>query len=254
MVVSSAATMPARAPASIAMLHTVMRPSIDSARIAAAGEFDRVAGAASGADLADDGQHDVFGRDSRAASCHRHAQACSSPSWRAGDCVAITCSTSRRADADARARRRRRACRYASRRTPRSCPAASRPLPDRSRGRCPGVVTEREVGLGAVFLDVCVERGRPAVREIGSAMPSCPIACGRRVVVGGGHDRTACAKLRVQRCASLRRPAGWSLHAPGDGRCRASAVPSSSERTTWLVPEFVVQVAREHLKRAAVAG
>ena len=34
MVVSSTATMPARAPASIAMLHKVMRPSIDSARIA----------------------------------------------------------------------------------------------------------------------------------------------------------------------------------------------------------------------------
>ena len=33
MVVSSTATMPARAPASIAMLQTVMRPSIDSARI-----------------------------------------------------------------------------------------------------------------------------------------------------------------------------------------------------------------------------
>jgi hypothetical protein len=35
MVVSSAATKPTRAPASIAMLQTVMRPSIDSARIAA---------------------------------------------------------------------------------------------------------------------------------------------------------------------------------------------------------------------------
>ena len=33
-VLSSTATMPARAPASIDMLHTVMRPSIDSARMA----------------------------------------------------------------------------------------------------------------------------------------------------------------------------------------------------------------------------
>ena len=33
MVVSSTATKPIRAPASIAMLHTVMRPSIDSERI-----------------------------------------------------------------------------------------------------------------------------------------------------------------------------------------------------------------------------
>jgi hypothetical protein len=33
MVVSSTATMPARAPASMAMLQTVMRPSIDSERM-----------------------------------------------------------------------------------------------------------------------------------------------------------------------------------------------------------------------------
>ena len=46
--------MPARAPPSIDMLQTVMRPSIDSARIASPAIFDDVAGAAGGADLADD--------------------------------------------------------------------------------------------------------------------------------------------------------------------------------------------------------
>jgi hypothetical protein len=62
MVVSSTATRPARAPASMAMLHTVMRPSMLGTD-GAAGEFDGVAGAAGGADAADDGQHDVLGRE-----------------------------------------------------------------------------------------------------------------------------------------------------------------------------------------------
>ncbi len=59
--VSSGAIRPARAPASIDMLQTVMRPSIDSARIAVAGVLDDVAGAAGGADLADDRQDHVLG-------------------------------------------------------------------------------------------------------------------------------------------------------------------------------------------------
>jgi hypothetical protein len=67
MVVSSAATKPTRAPASMAMLHTVMRPSIDRPRIALPAEFDGVAVAAGGADAADDGQHHILRRDARRA-------------------------------------------------------------------------------------------------------------------------------------------------------------------------------------------
>ena len=46
--------MPARAPASIDMLQTVMRSSMSSARIVVAAVLDDVAGAAGDADLADD--------------------------------------------------------------------------------------------------------------------------------------------------------------------------------------------------------
>ena len=55
--------MPQRAPASIDILHSVSRPSIDSARIARAGKFDGVAGRAVGADMGDDREHDVLGGD-----------------------------------------------------------------------------------------------------------------------------------------------------------------------------------------------
>ena len=58
--------MPARAPASIDMLQTVMRSSIEKLRITRAGVFDHVAGAAVGADLADQIQNDVLGRHAAA--------------------------------------------------------------------------------------------------------------------------------------------------------------------------------------------
>ena len=92
MVVSSTATKPMRAPASMAMLQRVMRPSIDRPDGAAA-ELDGVAVAACRADGADDGQSDVLGGDALAQRpstatsmvfdffCSRH--------W-----VASTCSTS----------------------------------------------------------------------------------------------------------------------------------------------------------------
>ena len=59
--VSSGAIRPARAPASIDMLQTVMRPAIDRPRITLAGILDHVAGAAGGADLADDREDHVLG-------------------------------------------------------------------------------------------------------------------------------------------------------------------------------------------------
>ena len=86
--------MPARAPASIAMLQTVMRPSMRSARIGGAGELDRVAGAAGGADLADDRQHDVLRAAARAELALDRAPAGSSPCFASSVCVASTCSTS----------------------------------------------------------------------------------------------------------------------------------------------------------------
>ena len=70
-VVSSGATMPARAPASIDMLQTVMRSSIDIAAMAAARVLDHVAGAAAGADRRDDREDHVLGGDARAARARR---------------------------------------------------------------------------------------------------------------------------------------------------------------------------------------
>ena len=61
--VASGATIPQRPPASIDMLHSVMRPSMDSARIVLAAEFDGVALRSVGADMRDDGESDVFGAD-----------------------------------------------------------------------------------------------------------------------------------------------------------------------------------------------
>ena len=177
------ATRPARAPASIAMLQTVMRPSIDSARIARAGELDRVAGAAGGADLADDGQHDVLGGARRAAARRRPAPACSSPSWPAASAWPAR-ARPRWCRCRARARRRRRAWRCASRRRPPSCPAASRPAPGPITCTMPWrLVVHVEVASmpNSSQLSSSVST---CSREIGSAMPSCrgrwSARCGRR--------------------------------------------------------------------------
>ena len=59
--VSSGATMPARAPASIDMLQTVMRSSIESARTAEPRYSIDVAGGAARADPRDQGQDQVLG-------------------------------------------------------------------------------------------------------------------------------------------------------------------------------------------------
>ena len=61
--------MPARAPPSMDMLQTVMRPSMERRANGFAGVFDHVAGAAADADFADDGENDVFGGDAVAGAC-----------------------------------------------------------------------------------------------------------------------------------------------------------------------------------------
>ena len=57
--------MPQRAPASIDMLHSVSRPSIDSARIAEPANSMAWPRRAVGADMRDDREHDVLGGDAR---------------------------------------------------------------------------------------------------------------------------------------------------------------------------------------------
>ena len=68
---SSGATIPARAPASIDMLQTVMRSSIDIARIAEPGVLDGVADAAAGADRRDDREDHVLGGHAGAECARR---------------------------------------------------------------------------------------------------------------------------------------------------------------------------------------
>ena len=60
-VVSSGAIIPARAPPSMDMLQTVIRPSIDSARMAVAAVLDDRADAAADAERPDDAEHQVLG-------------------------------------------------------------------------------------------------------------------------------------------------------------------------------------------------
>ena len=68
---SSGAIMPARAPASIDMLHTVMRPSMVSRGDGRAGVLDDVPGAAEDADLRNDGQDHVLRGYAETRACRR---------------------------------------------------------------------------------------------------------------------------------------------------------------------------------------
>ena len=91
---SSGATSPARAPASIDMLHTVMRPSIESDADRRAAVLDDRADAAAGADAGDDREDDVLGGDAGAAASPSTVIAIV-PGFACGSvCVASTCSTS----------------------------------------------------------------------------------------------------------------------------------------------------------------
>ena len=86
--------MPARAPASMLMLQTVIRPAMSSAADRLAGIFDHVPGAARGADLADDRQHDVLRRARPAPACRPPRTSMFFAGFCSSVCVASTCSTS----------------------------------------------------------------------------------------------------------------------------------------------------------------
>ncbi len=76
------------------MLQTVIRPSIDERADRRAGELDRVAGAAGGADRADDRQHDVLGRAAARQACPSTLTSMFFALRASSVCVASTCSTS----------------------------------------------------------------------------------------------------------------------------------------------------------------
>ena len=81
---------------------------------------------------------------------------------------------------------------------------------------------EREVRLRAELARCSRPASRPAAREIGSRMPCVPVAssacCGRR----SRRSSSTRHGLRPGQLAGLRTPAGWSLRAPGGGRCRGA--------------------------------
>ena len=186
-----------------------------------AGELDRVAGAAGGADPADDGQHDVLGGDAA-----RQARRRPSTSM-----FFIFFATRRLrgqhvldlggADAEA----------PGSANAPwvLVCESPQTTVMPGSVAPCSGPITWTmpwrrslmskygdaelaRVGVERLDLQPRDRIGDAAATRVG----------GRHVVVGRGHDwrrrATACARP----AAGPRRPAGWSLRAPGGGRCRAA--------------------------------
>ena len=216
---SSTATMPARAPASIAMLHTVMRRFHRQRADRLAGELDRVAGAAGGADAADDRQHEVLAVTPRP----------SRPSTRISIEFALRDDQALRGEhvldlggADAERERGERAVRARVRVAAHDRHARQRRAllrPDHVDDAL-APVEEREVRLRAARLDVGVERLDLRARDrIADALR--PVR-GRRVVVGGGDDRRARQGLRPARLAGPRTPAGWSPRGRDGGRCTAA--------------------------------
>ena len=103
--VASGATIPQRAPASIDMLHSVSRPSIDKARIALPANSIAWPVRAAGADVRDDRECDVFRRHS---GCDLAVD---------GDAHAFGLSSARSSASSAHARLRTRRCRTHKRRS-----------------------------------------------------------------------------------------------------------------------------------------
>ena len=215
--------MPARAPASIAMLQTVMRPSIDSARIALPANSIAWPVPPAVPILPMIGQHDVLGGARRGRARPRPAPA------------SFFAFFVQQASAwPARARLRRCRCRCAS--APKApcvlvCESPQTTVMPGSVAPCSGPITctmpwrlsqEREIGLGAELVACCASSVSTcsARDRIGDAAAS--QSRGRHVVVGRRRRSSRCATACGRRASGLRRPAGSSPRAPGGGRCRAA--------------------------------
>ena len=166
-----------------------MRPSIDSAADGRAGELDGVAGAAGGADPADDGQHDVLGRDAAgelALDLDQHVlRLLGQQRLRRHHVLDL-------AGADAVRQRAERAV-----------GGGVRVAADHGHAGQGGALLgpdhvddalalgqERKVGGRAELADVPVQRDDLLLADrVGDAVVAALPAGGRRVVVGGGHDR-----------------------------------------------------------------
>ena len=189
---SSGAIMPALAPASIDMLHTVMRPSIDSARMAEprySTMWPMPPPVPMRPMMARMMSLAVTPAGSVAVDGDRRAS--SAVCW-GSVCVASTCSTSLVPMPNAERAERAVGRRCGCRRTRSSCPAASAPARARSRARCPGRhrpsgrVRDAELGgVGPQGLDLlAADRDRRSVgrcRSVGTLWSSvATVRSGRR--------------------------------------------------------------------------
>ena len=240
--------MPARAPASIDMLQTVRRPSIDSARIVAPAYSITWPMAPAAPISADDREDDVLGRDAR-----RRGAPSTVMRMRAAACAATASASPARAPLRSRrcrrpARRARRASRCGCRRRRSACPAGSGPAPGRRRARCPGARSSRPKKRMPARGAVVAQRLRHARASRDRRCRPSVAAVGRHVVVGRGEGALRGARPRGRAGAASRRPAP-SRPGPGGGRRRAGsgrrrarmiacARPDLVEQRLWCLPRF----------------
>ena len=192
---------------------------MESALDRLAGIFDDMAGAAGGADLADDGEDDVLGGDAvgqRAVDAHR---ACSWPS--SGSASGW------------RARARPRSCRCRSASAPKApwvevwlspqtmvVPGSVKPCSGPITCTMPWRRSRSSVIFDAEVARVLGERLRSAARAL--RIVDALDAVGRRhVVIDHGERLLRAAHLAAPPCAGPRTPAGSSPHARGGGRYRS---------------------------------
>ena len=220
--------MPARAPASMLMLQTVMRPSIDRRSDGVARVLDDVARRAGRADLADDGEDDVFGRDAPAqlavdADLHRLGPGLRQRLGRQ-DVLDL-------AGADAEGQRAERAVgagvAVAADDGHARLGQAQFRADDVDDALPPGVeVVERDAELLAVLRTASPSASwRSGPRWAASGRSSARCGPSWRPSGRGGGP---CARSG----AGPRTPAARSLHGPGAGQCTAAPAGPASSRTT----------------------
>ena len=195
-----------------------MRPSIDSDADRLAGIFDDVAGAAGGADLADDGEDDVLGGDAAGSWPSTRTSMFFAFFW-ISVWVASTCSTSD---------------------VPMPCASAPKApcvevwlspqtmvMPGRVKP-CSGPTMWTMPWRTSFSEKYSMPKSTAFLASVSTwmrlssfSMPMRAVRRGRHVVVGHRQRALGVAHLAAASSAAPRRPAGWSPRAPDGGRCRA---------------------------------
>ena len=209
--------MPARAPHSMLMLQTVMRPSMLICSNAVAAVLDHVALAAAGAGLGDHGEDDVLRGDpvgQRAVDGDRHRLRPVHRQRLGGEHVLdLTGADAERERAERAVRRRVRVAADDRHARLRDTQLRADDVHDALLDVAHRVELDAELGaVAAQRLDL------GAADRIGDRL----VDVGRRHVVVFGREREVGPAHRPVRPAAIRRtPAGWSPRARGACRCRA---------------------------------